>query len=345
MNTIYKNVIGSVSPGPIIDDGPYSKASRDGQGDITVVIVTYESADHIAECIDSVLKAGATVPLKVMVVDNASKDGTVDLIRSRFPEAELIENPRNMGFAYAVNRGASLATGRYLMILNPDTRLPQGTLETLVQFLMEKGDRCLVSPRTVDQTGSSVPCVRSLPHAANMTQYLFRILMPSKRFKRPLRWLLDLWQENEIIDVNRYGGYLVGAAIFAPLDLFREIGMFDDRYFLYLEDADLGLRAAKAGCAAYYIHHAEVVHYGGQSARKNNKSSLYFIESYKAYITKNVGGFNGFLLKGSCACFTRLPSLLAVIKGDGQSARLLLRTLRLPGRRSRPTNAAGPVIL
>jgi GT2 family glycosyltransferase len=344
------NVAGPANPGPddvtiAGDDGPDIDTSGGGRRDVTVVIVTYKSADHIAGCIDSVLESGATVPLKVVVVDNASHDGTVEMIRSRFPEAELIENPRNVGFASAVNRGASLATSRYLMILNPDTRLPEGTLETLVQFLEKKGDRCFVSPRTVDEAGSSVPCVRSLPHGANMIQYLFRVLTPSKRFKRPLRWLLDLWQGNEVINVNHYGGYLIGAAILTPLDLFREIGMFDDRYFLYLEDADLGLRTAKAGYAAYYVHDARVVHYGGQSARKNSMSSVFFIESYMAYIKKNVGGLHGLLLKGSLTCFVLFTIFLAVTKRDGQTARLLLRTLRPPGRRSRPTNAAGPVML
>ncbi len=313
----------------VVEDGRSGPGIGAGEkGGVTVVIVTYKSGDHIIGCIDSVLEAAAALSLKIVVVDNASCDGTVEIVRSRFPEVEVIENSRNMGFAHAVNEGASSAVGRYLLILNPDTRLPRGTLETLVRFVGEKEDRCVVSPRTVDETGSSVPCVRSLPHAANVLQYAFRVFLPSKRFKRPLRWLLDLWQGDRDVDVNPYRGYLIGAVILTPLGLFREIGMFDDRYFLYLEDADLGLRIAKAGYPAYYLHRAEAVHYGGRSARKNNRSSLYFVESYKSYIKKNVPGFHGFILRGSLACFVLLMVLRAAARLDGLSARLLWGTLK-----------------
>ncbi len=304
------------------------KSMEGGTPILTVVIVAYKSDDHIGACIESVLEAGRTTPLKIVVVDNASHDGTVELIRNRYPEVEVIENSENAGFARGVNQGVAAAEGRYLMILNPDTVLPSGTLEELLRFHDDKGGRCLVSPRTVNRTGPSAPCVRSLPHAANVLQYLLKVFLRSGRLRKPARRFLDLWQGDELIDTNRYGGYLVGAVILTSLDFFREAGMFDEDYFLYLEDADLALRVARAGGASYYYPYVEAIHVGGQSARKNSRSSVYFVESYMTYLKKHGSPFHGNLLRVFLLLFILLRSLESLGRGQPDLARLFIRSLK-----------------
>lgn len=257
------------------------------QTDLSIVIVTYYSEDYIRGCLRSIREAARGLSHEIILVENASGDGTLRLVHAEFPDVILIENKKNEGYARGVNQGANIATGRYLLILNPDTKLNPETLEILFKFLKNQRADCIVGAHTVDGTGRSIPSCRSLPHIGNLTRHLIAPFFNGTRLRNPRRRLLDMWEQHSTVDVTKYDGYIAGACILTKLDFFKRLGMFDDRYFLYYEDADLGFRIKQAGCPAFLVAEASLVHYAGRSAARCPRSRLYAVESCLHYLRKN----------------------------------------------------------
>jgi hypothetical protein len=270
-----------------------TRENTDSPIDISIIIVTYKSKGYILRCIESVLESARGLATEIIIVDNASGDGLGDLLHGQFPELILIENEKNEGFARGVNRGAKRALGRYLHILNPDTELCPDTLEIMFKFIETHPMCCLVGGRTVDDAGRNFPNCRSLPNIANLIQYPMSFLLRHKELKKPRQYLLDLWEQNETIDVTECNGYITGASIFIGSDFFKKMGMFDGQYFLSYEDCDFGLRIARSGFHAFLVPEALLVHFGERSVFKNPRSRLYYADAYVRYIRKNLNFLHG----------------------------------------------------
>lgn len=296
--------------------------------DLSVVIVTYKSKEYISQCIRSVLKAAQGLSSEIIVVDNNSGDGLCDFLHAEFPEVRVIENKKNRGFAWGVNQGARLASGRYLNILNPDTRLTPDTLRIMLCYLEKHPSGCIVGARTIDEMGRSIPSCRSLPHIGNIIKYPLLLFLRGRRLKKPKRYLLDIWEQNETIDVTRYNGYITGACIMARLDFFKKMGMFDEGYFLYCEDIDFGLRIRQAGCLAFFVSKASVIHLGGHSASQNPMSDLYFVDAYIRYIHKNFTFFHGMAYKACFFLFVLSWAVGRFLRISWKEAPILLQALR-----------------
>lgn len=236
--------------------------------DLSVIIVTYKSKEYISQCIRSILEATQGLSSEIIIVNNSFSDGLCDFLHAKFPEVRVIENKKNEGFAWGVNQGARLASGRYLNILNPDTQLNPDTLKVLLCYLEKHPSDCIVGARTIDEKGKSIPSCRSLPHIGNIIKYPISLLLRGRGLKNPKRYLLDLWEQNETIDVTKYNGYITGACILTRLDIFKKMGMFDERYFLYCEDIDFGFRMKQAGYHAFFVSEASVIHLAGRSASR-----------------------------------------------------------------------------
>lgn len=265
--------------------------------DVSIVIVAYRSKEVIPACLRSVRESTREVSAEMILVDNASNDGVADLVRSEFPEVILIESLENEGFARGINRGAHLSSGRYLMMLNPDTELAPETIKILLNFMEQHPEAGAVGARTTNETRDPTPSVRSLPHICNLVRYPSSCLLRGGRLKRPHRFLLDLWNQDETIDVTRYGGYITGACLMTPLALFKAVGMLDEGYFLYSEDSDFGLKVSRRGHPSFLVSEASVIHLGGRSAVHNVRSRYYFIESYLRYVNKNLAFFHRIVYK------------------------------------------------
>jgi GT2 family glycosyltransferase len=295
--------------------------------DVSIVIVTYKSKGYITRCLESVRESVQRLRAEIIIVDNASGDGIGEFLCAKFPEVILIENEKNEGFARGVNRGAKRASGRYLSILNPDTQLYPDTIEIMLNFIEKHPRCCLVGARTVDETGRSIPNCRSLPHIANLIKYPISFLFQHKRLRKPRRYLLDLWEQNETIDVTQYNGYITGASILTRLDFFKEMGMFDEQYFLSSEDCDFGLRITRSGFHAFLVTEASLVHLEGSSASKNPRSRLYTVDAYVRYIRKNFTFLHGMAYK---TCFFLLMLSWAMgrfLRLKGSEVPILLQTL------------------
>lgn len=296
--------------------------------DISIVIVTYKSKEYISRCIQSIQESAFGFTIEIIVVDNASGDGIVNLLQTEFPEVILIENKNNEGFAQGVNIGAGIASGRYILILNPDTELFPNTLKFLINFMENYTKDCIVGPRTVNEFGECIPSCRSLPHIGNLIKYPISFLLRGKRLKKPRRYLMDLWEQNETLDIRKYNGYLTGACMLTKLDFFKKMGMFDNQYFLCAEDADFGLRITQSGFPSFLIAEASIIHYGGRSVSKNIQSRVYTIDAYLRYINKNLSFFHGLIYKSCYFLIILYWILKASLRKKWNEVYILLSTLK-----------------
>jgi len=296
--------------------------------DLSIVIVTYKSKEYISRCIRSIYEATQGLSFEIIIIDNGSGDGLGKFLHAKFPEVILIKNEKNEGFARGVNRGAKLASGRYLYILNPDTQLYPDTMKIMLNFIEEHPMCYLVGARTIDEMGRSIPSCRSLPHIGNIIKYPLSLLLQGRRLKNPKRYLLDIWEQNETIDVTKYNGYITGACILTRLDFFKKMGMFDERYFLYCEDIDFGLQMKESGYKAFFISEASVIHIAEHSASQNVQSPLYFVEAYIRYIHKNMTFFHGVAYKICFFLFVFGWVMEAFLRRKWEQTSILLKALR-----------------
>jgi GT2 family glycosyltransferase/acetyltransferase-like isoleucine patch superfamily enzyme len=230
---------------------------------VSVVIVSYNTADWLARCLASIPAASTRHDVEVVVVDNASADGSADLVARDFPAVRLVRSDRNLGFGRAVNLGAADATGDYLLLLNPDGYLEPGALDNLVDFAEAHPEHVICGGRTVTPEGDLDP--RSCWAAPSLWSLLCSALLLSTA--RPRSTLFDPEAMGDYArDEVRTVDIVTGCLLLIALADWRKLGGFDERYFLYGEDADLCLRAAETGRTCAITPDAVMVHAGGVSS-------------------------------------------------------------------------------
>ncbi len=242
--------------------------------DVSALIVTYHCREAARACLESLYQHVGDVALDVIVVDNASGDGTVEMLREEFPQARLLALAENVGFARAVNLAAEEARGEYLLLLNPDTEVHEGMLAAFLAFAEGLPEPAIIGGRTLRPDGSldpgscwGAPTLWSLACFATALSSAFkgtRIFDPES---------LGGWKRDSVRDVD----IVTGCLLFVPKVLWRDLGGFDPRFFVYGEDADLALRAAAAGVRRVITPDAVVTHeVGVSSATRPDKLMLLF---------------------------------------------------------------------
>jgi GT2 family glycosyltransferase/acetyltransferase-like isoleucine patch superfamily enzyme len=243
-----------------------------GQALVSVVVVSYNTRDWIVRCLDS-LAVSTSHELDVIVVDNASRDGSADAVAAAFPDATIIRNEHNLGFARAVNQGAEAAKGDYLLLLNPDGYVEPGSLDALVAFARAHPEYVIVGGRTVTPDGDLDP--RSCWAAPTLWSLLSSALMLSTL--RPGSTTLDPEAMGDYgRDHPRPVDIVTGCLLLVALDDWRALGGFDERFFVYGEDAELCLRAAAVtGRRCAVTPDAVMIHaVGASSATRPDKHEL-----------------------------------------------------------------------
>ncbi len=287
--------------------------------DLSICIVSWEVKDHLARCLDSIREASLRLEYEVIVVDNASRDGSAPLVRRDYPWVRLLENSRNLGFAAASNRALKESRGRYLLLLNPDTVLPPGSLEEMVGFMDAHPVAGAAGGRLLNPDGSGQPSVRAFPSFRSSLEQ-FTILGDLGFFRRVRRrYLMELFDYSRPDPVDQP----MGAALFLRREAVEKVGRLDEDFFLYFEEVDLCYRLREAGFEIWYNPACRIVHYGGLSSEQAGGESFYWLlKSQMVYLRKRF----------SPAAFTRFRMIFKPLLVAGVLWDLIGDSLSLGGR-------------
>ena len=285
--------------------------------DVSVVVVTYRCRDAARACLASLYERTSGVSFEVVVVDNASGDGTEEMVREEFPQARLFALPDNIGFGQAVNLAAEQARGDYLLLLNPDTVVHAGMVEELVAFARGFPGPAICGGRTLRPDGRldpgscwGAPTLWSLFCFATMLSTAFK----GSRLFDPES--LGGWKRDSVRDV----GIVTGCLLLAPRMLWLELGGFDPRFFMYGEDADLALRAARAGVGGVITPPAGVTHEVGVSSETRPDKLLLLFRGKVTLLRKHWGPVRSRIGVGLLVSGVGLRTLEALLPGRGRRA-------------------------
>ena len=232
--------------------------------DLSIVIVSFNTRDVTRQCLEHVRKHAAAVRHEVLVVDNASGDGSADMVAAEFPAAHLIRSDKNRGFAGGNNPAMKIARGRYILLLNSDAFLSEGALEKTLQYMDDHPDTGVLGCKLTDPDGTMQASARMLPGPLNKILHITGLAarFPGSKFfgRVDYTW----WDHSE----PRTVGWVVGAYFLIRRETMEDIGVLDEQYFLYFEEIDYCLTARRAGWEVVFYPHAEIVHIGGQSTVK-----------------------------------------------------------------------------
>ncbi len=251
--------------------------------ELSVVIVNRNGGERLAECLASVEKERAGGDWEVLVVDNASDDGSPDLAAKRFPAVKLVRNRENLGFAKANNRGLGLSRGEFVLFLNPDTVIFPGALDRLSDALCQDIGLGAVGPALLGgqnafqvSFGGKVNFFRELIQKSVLNAW-WRRRLPGYKSKRSAAWVS-------------------GACLMTSREVLEKTGGFDEKFFLYFEDIDLCYRIREQGFQVVFLPEARVFHAGGVSTSEApyfsrleyRKSQLYFYEKHNSRLSQGL---------------------------------------------------------
>jgi GT2 family glycosyltransferase len=277
---------------------------------VAAVIVSFNTPEELRRCLRS-LADHATLPLQVIVVDNASADLSREMVRREFATVLLLESEENLGFARAANRGLREARAPFVLFLNSDAEVRPGALETLVSLLDTRLELGVVAPRTVGTDGTIQ--VSSGPALTPLREWGQRRLVRGVRGRVPAA----LARAERIHAEEHEPAWVSAACLLARRPALLAVGGFDEAFFLYEEDADLCVRVRRAGWRILFTPTAEVLHHLGRSmARASSRADLEYHRSHILYYRKHNGRLPLALLRAHV--FLRALSRWAAALGPGK---------------------------
>jgi len=245
--------------------------------DISIIIVNWNTRELLRNCIASIMNTVQGPFFEIIVVDNASADGSVAMLRENFPEVDVIENRENRGFGAANNQAMRIMNGRYALLLNSDTVLCEHAVGNLFAFMENHADAAMACGQLLNADGSrqnsiaSFPSLFTLMMNTSLLEYLFPKRFPSKRYPCATPREVDS---------------CIGACLMVRKKAIDAVGMFDERYFFFFEETDWALQMKKAGWTSWQVPDAEVYHLQGQSIGRNVRSREAFYRSRYQFFRK-----------------------------------------------------------
>lgn len=310
---------------------------------LLITVVSWNTREMLRACLSSIFAGLGSLKANVHVVDNASADGSPDMVRVELPEVRLIANSQNVGFASACNQSWRSATGRYWMLLNSDTELRPGALEALVAFADRHPRAGLVTARIVGEDGRPQHCAQPSPSILLTVLEALRVhrLVPHKW--RALVWLGPYFGYDRPARL----GWTWGTALLARRDAVAEVGTLSEDFFMYGEDLEWSLRMRRFGWQVWFCPDAEVLHHGGASSRQlwtddASKQRLMLANIYKAIEISRGRVYGRLLLAVTVAVLACEVPLQWVMRRPDAEPRAKLRTYLDLLKRPRPSPSAAP---
>jgi len=256
--------------------------------DLSIIVINWNTKEDLLHCLESIFKMGTGIQREVIVVDNGSRDGSGVEVKKAFPTVHLIQNDRNIGFAKATNQGFKNSSGRYVLLLNPDTQVKHGAIEQLVSFMDTHLEAGVAGAQLLNSDGSKQNSIANFPSLAtelfnkSLLRWLFPKRFPGKEKDYP-----------EPIEVDS----VIGACMMVRQEAIEQVGLLDEDYFLFLEETDWCYRMKKEGWKIYHVPQAEIYHFQGKSAETVKKRArVEFYRSRYHFFKKNRGTLQWFIL-------------------------------------------------
>jgi len=247
--------------------------------DLTVIIVNYNVKYFLEQCLLSVLKASRDLEIEIIVVDNHSVDGSVQMLNEKFPQVTVISNKTNYGFARANNQAIKISGGKYILLLNPDTIIEEDTFTKCLNYLDSNPDAGSIGVRMINGKGKYLPeSKRGLPTPMTAFYKIFGFASMFPASRKFSKYYLGHLNSNETNEVD----VLSGAFMMIRRSALEKTGLLDERFFMYGEDIDLSYRLKLSGYRNIYFPETTIIHFKGESTRKN--SINYVILFYRAMI-------------------------------------------------------------
>jgi len=277
--------------------------------DLSIIIVNYNVKEFLKNLLHSIKKASQNFSTEIIVVDNASDDGSVEMLREKFPEVKLIVNEKNLGFGKANNLGLKEAKGKYILLINPDTLVAEDTFSKLIEFFESHSEAGMVGCKILNPDGTlQLACRRSFPGPwTSFTKVtgLSTLFPKSKLFARYNLTYLD---ENQTYEVDA----ISGSFMMMKKEVYDKVGGFDEQFFMYGEDLDLCYRIQKAGYKIYYVHTTQIIHYKGESTKRSSlDETKVFYSAMHLFVKKHLS--SSFIVELILRTAIAIRSLLAFL--------------------------------
>ena len=274
---------------------------------ISVIIVNYNVKEYLAQLLLSLERALQTISHEIIIVDNHSIDGSVQFLKDKNFKVRIIENDENLGFGRANNQALKICKGKYVVLINPDTVVQEDTFSRMIDFFDNTPDASVATCKIIDPAGNfSVDCRHSIP---TPSVALWKVLGLSKLFPKS-----RIFGQYNMTYLNSDQTYSIpaisGSFMMMKKEVLDQVGLFDEQFFMYCEDIDLCHRITQAGFKIYYFPETQIIHYKGESTKKDNldyvktfnKSLYQFFQKY--YAPKSIFLFRwlvmiGILLRGA----------------------------------------------
>lgn len=249
--------------------------------DISFIIVNWNTRDILIDCLNSIYKTVTDIGFEIYVVDNNSTDGSREATKKRFPDVKLIENKTNTGFAHANNQALRIMQGRFAVLLNTDAVLQEGAIKSLLSFMNNSPEAGIAGVQLLNQDGSRQNSIDNFPSPE--TEILNKSIL---RFFFPDKYPGKSRIHHNPIEVDS----VVGACMMVRKEAMDEVGLFDEDYFIFLEETDWCFRMHKKGWKVYHVPDARVFHLSGHS-KKNTpwESQIEYYKSLYKFFRKNRG--------------------------------------------------------
>jgi GT2 family glycosyltransferase len=263
---------------------------------VSILIVNWNTCSYLKQGLQSVRETVKGIAYEVIVVDNASQDGSAEMVRRDFPEFRLVENPQNLGFARGNNHALSLSHGEYVLLMNPDVILEPDTVRGLMAFAQEHPDAALLSPkllnpdRTLQNFYGRIPTLSTVFFVYTWVGSWIDARWMGGRIRRRDRY--EAYGDfQEVLSFTDGGAGL--ACTLIPRRIIEEFGFMDERFPVFFNDGDLAMRLFREGYRAYILPHVKAVHYGGSSVKQLDRLAYNreFVYGLRAFYRK----YRGFL--------------------------------------------------
>jgi len=256
--------------------------------DLSIIIVNYNVKEFLQNLLHSIDKASSGISKEMIIVDNASDDGSVELIRNKYPSVNLIINKENLGFGKANNQALKIAKGKYILLINPDTIVSEDTIDLMIKFFENNKDAGLAGCKILNPDGSlQLACRRSFPGPWTSFCKVTGLsnLFPNSRIFA--RYNLTYLNEDQTYEVDA----ISGSFMMMKREVYDKVNGFDEEFFMYGEDLDLCYRIQQAGYKVFYVHNAQIIHYKGESTKRSNlDETKVFYDAMHLFVKKHFSG-------------------------------------------------------